>query len=221
MGANATTSSQHAAAMDRIYRRQRYIYDVTRRYYLLGRNEMLASLAPPDGGSILEIGCGTARNLIQAAALYPRTTLYGFDISSEMLATAKTSIAASQNAARIHVALGDAVTADLNALFGQSSFDRIFISYSLSMIPAWEDIIDRAAGQLTSGSSLHLVDFGRMDRMPAFARRALLGWLHKFSVTPRRELEATVRAIAKRHDLFIEFRDGPLGYWSSAILKRQ
>ena len=61
--------------MDAIYRYQRYIYDATRKYYLLGRDRMLDELAPPPGGSVLEIGCGTGRNLICAARRYPRCAL--------------------------------------------------------------------------------------------------------------------------------------------------
>jgi len=71
----------HAAHMDGIYRYQRYIYDATRKYYLLGRDLLLDELRPPMGGTVLEIGCGTGRNLILAARRYPSARLYGFDIS--------------------------------------------------------------------------------------------------------------------------------------------
>lgn len=37
----------HANLMDRIYRRQRHFYDATRKYYLLGRDPMIAGLAVP------------------------------------------------------------------------------------------------------------------------------------------------------------------------------
>ena len=56
-----------AGRMDAIYRGQRHIYDLTRKYYLLGGDGLIHDLAPPAGGSILEVGCGTARNLIAAA----------------------------------------------------------------------------------------------------------------------------------------------------------
>ena len=57
--------------MDAIYRYQRYIYDASRKYYLLGRDRMLEELAPAPGGTVLEIACGTGRNLIKAAGRYP------------------------------------------------------------------------------------------------------------------------------------------------------
>src|SRR3954469_14623538 len=45
-----------AALMDRIYRRQRHVYDFTRKYYLLGRDELVDRLGPPGGGRVLAVG---------------------------------------------------------------------------------------------------------------------------------------------------------------------
>ncbi|MEQ1710997.1 MAG: class I SAM-dependent methyltransferase, partial [Hyphomicrobium sp.] len=98
--------------MDGIYRYQRYIYDATRKYFLLGRDRMLDGLKPPPGGAILEVGCGTGRNLILAARRYPGTTLYGFDISNAMLETARQSITRAGLTGRIVVAQGDAADFD-------------------------------------------------------------------------------------------------------------
>ncbi len=67
--------------MNRIYRRQRHVYDVTRKFYLLGRDRLIHRLNPPAGGKVLEIGCGTARNLIVAARTYPDVQFFGIDIS--------------------------------------------------------------------------------------------------------------------------------------------
>jgi len=36
-----TAAFDHADLMDRVYRRQRHLYDATRKYYLLGRDPML------------------------------------------------------------------------------------------------------------------------------------------------------------------------------------
>ena len=210
----------HAAAMDHIYRYQRYVYDVTRRYYLIGRNEMIAGLSPPRDGTILEIGCGTARNLVEAANTFPNVSLYGFDISTEMLKTAARSVAKTPHAHRIALAQGDATTFDTGTMFARQNFDRIFISYALSMIPDWQAIVPRAADHLADGGELHIVDFGCMDTMPTIARRAMLAWLARFSVTPRRDLESVVRDVAHHHGLQVEFKNGALGYWASAILRR-
>ncbi|KAB2875016.1 MAG: class I SAM-dependent methyltransferase, partial [Pseudorhodoplanes sp.] len=79
--------------MDRIYRHQRHIYDVTRRFFLLGRDAALRELQPPRPGAVLEIGCGTGRNLIAAARRYPQALFCGIDISNEMLKSCRRSVA--------------------------------------------------------------------------------------------------------------------------------
>ena len=63
--------SDAAALMDHMYRRQRHIYDLSRKFYLLGRDEAIARLRPAPGDKVLEIGCGTGRNLVKLAQTYP------------------------------------------------------------------------------------------------------------------------------------------------------
>ena len=67
--------SDAAALMDRMYRRQRHIYDLSRKFYLLGRDEGIARLRPASGDKMLEIGCGTGRNLVKLAQAYPEARL--------------------------------------------------------------------------------------------------------------------------------------------------
>ena len=55
--------------MDRMYRHQRHIYDLSRKFYLLGRDEALSRLRPAPSDGVLEIACGTGRNLVR---LVPR-----------------------------------------------------------------------------------------------------------------------------------------------------
>ena len=71
VGAEASWPIEATRRMNRMYRRQRHIYDGTRRYYLLGRDQLISSLQPDAGASVLEIGCGTGRNLVLAGRLYP------------------------------------------------------------------------------------------------------------------------------------------------------
>jgi S-adenosylmethionine-diacylgycerolhomoserine-N-methlytransferase len=133
-----------AELMNRTYRHQRHVYDFTRKYYLLGRDQVIASLDPPDGGRVLEIGCGTGRNLVAAAQRFPGASFFGVDVSTEMLASAIRAISRAGLASRVRVANADATRLDAAALFGTPRFDRIFISYSLSMIPDWQGAIDVA-----------------------------------------------------------------------------
>jgi S-adenosylmethionine-diacylgycerolhomoserine-N-methlytransferase len=189
-------SGTAAEAMDRIYRRQRFIYDATRRYYLLGRDRLIANLDVPTGGKVLEVGCGTARNLIHAARVYPDASLFGIDISEAMLTTARTSLEAAGLGERVKLAAGDAATFDPGALFGVEKFERIFISYSLSMIPEWQAVVRHAAACLSPGGALLIVDFGDFAGYPALFRRAQLAWLKRFSVHPIPLLDQRLKELA-------------------------
>src|ERR1700721_4044849 len=110
--------SDAAALMHRMYRRQRYIYDLSRKFYLLGRDEAISRLHPAPGDKVLEIGCGTGRNLIKLAQTYPEARLFGVDVSREMLATAAASTARAGLASRIVLAQADATAFDRWGVFG-------------------------------------------------------------------------------------------------------
>jgi len=195
----------NASLMDGIYRHQRHIYDLTRRYYLLGRNDLIAALKPPAGGSVLEIGCGTARNLVLTAERYPDAQLFGIDISSEMLKSADATVAKNRIGDRVHLAQGDATRFDAAELFGTPRFDRVFLSYSLSMIPGWEAALHQAMQAVAPGGELHVVDFGQQTRLPGWFGKALKSWLARFHVTPRANLEQAMRALAADHQGKFEF----------------
>jgi S-adenosylmethionine-diacylgycerolhomoserine-N-methlytransferase len=190
-----------AEKMNAIYRRQRFIYDATRRYYLFGRDRLIGSLKPPLGGSVLEIGCGTARNLIRAAKRYPDVRLYGLDVSEAMLKSARASVARRDLTARIALGCGDATAFQPAELFGRDSFDRVFVSYALSMIPPWQDALRHSAAQLAPGGELHIVDFGDFERYPALLRHAQLAWLRRFSVVPIPGMKAEIAALAEEMGL--------------------
>src|SRR5215468_850631 len=130
--------------MNRIYRHQRHVYDFTRKYFLLGRDRVIAEMEAPEGARVLEIGCGTGRNLIVAARKYPGARCFGIDVSTEMLNSAIRAISRAGLASRICVAHADATRFDPQLLFGIGEFDRILISYSLSMIPQWCGVLDTA-----------------------------------------------------------------------------
>lgn len=188
--------ADHARHMDAIYRGQRHIYDLTRKYYLLGRDRLIDELAPPADGTVLEVGCGTARNLIQAAKAWPDARFFGLDISEAMLKTARAKVAQAGLAHRIVLAQGDATAFDPAALFGIRAFDRIMQSYTLSMIPDWTGAIGEAATHLAPGGSLHIVDFGQQEGLPRWWRTLLFAWLAKFDVTPRASLQAALADVA-------------------------
>ena len=182
--------------MDHIYRHQRHVYDLTRKHYLLGRDHLISRLDVPPGGHVLELGCGTGRNLIAAARRYPQARFHGVDISSAMLTTARRNIAATELGDRITLAQADATRVD-PTLFGPERFERVFFSYSLSMIPAWPLALRHGANLVAPGGRLSLVDFGQQSRLPRWFRTLLRAWLARFHVHPPADLaDAVVRMAA-------------------------
>ncbi len=184
------------SAMDRMYRVQRHIYDVTRAYYLLGRDQLIDGLNPPAGGKVLEIGCGTGRNIVKAARKYPDVTFYGFDISDEMLTSATHAVGRGKLRTRIHLAQGDATDFNPQKVFRQNAFDRIYVSFTLSMVPDWQSAVTNAVSMLKPDGELHVVDFGQCEGLSRSFRSILFCWLNLFSVQPQKDLLDVVRTVA-------------------------
>jgi S-adenosylmethionine-diacylgycerolhomoserine-N-methlytransferase len=209
-----------AAHMDQIYRYQRYIYDASRKYYLLGRDRLLDELDPPAAGTVLEVACGTGRNLIKAARRYPEARFFGFDISSEMLQTAQASIDRAGLSGRIAVAAGDATSFSSKELFGVEGFDRVFISYALSMIPPWHEALRSALDAVAPGGRLYIVDFGDQAGLPGWFKSGLRAWLGRFSVEPRDTLVSHLQKTATRPGLSVGCDELYRGYAVYAVIAK-
>ena len=214
--ANAGAPSGHAALMDDVYRGQRHIYDFTRKYYLFGRDTLINGLAAQPGMRVLEIACGTGRNLAKIGTAWPGVRLYGLDISAEMLKSARAALGAEARLGE-----GDACSFDAAALLGEPQFDRIVLSYSLSMIPDWQGALDHAASLLAPGGALHVVDFGDLAGLPRPLAGLLRAWLGKFHVAPRDGMGAVAGRIAAARGLRLTSTRGPLGYFQLHVLAAQ
>ena len=217
-------AADQAVAMDRMYRLTRHVYDVTRAYYLLGRDRMLAKVATNPSTATLEVGCGTARNLIKLARRPEPGLLCGLDASQEMLDTAEASIARAGVPAagheRIRLRQGLAEALDAKTMFGRDEpFDTIFFSYCLSMVPTWPGAIEAAMANLKTGGHLVIVDFWDQKDLPGVFAAGLKKWLSMFHVHYRPEVhdalaelgtsgraEVAFESVAKRYAYIASLR---------------
>lgn len=159
-------------------------------------------------------------NLIRVAQRFPHARIYGVDVSNAMLDTASAAIKRHELAGRIVVAQADATNFSAADVFGIPTFDRVFFSYALSMIPGWYDALDVGASQVAPGGSLHVVDFGQCERLPGSFKAALFAFLDHYTVTPRADLEQICRQICKEHGLSLSFQRLHRGYTDYTVLTR-
>ncbi|MGF1643684.1 MAG: class I SAM-dependent methyltransferase [Thiotrichales bacterium] len=195
-----------AAQMDRQYRLQRYVYDLSRKYYLLGRDTLLAEIPLRPRETLLEVGCGTARNLIFLARAHSEARLHGLDASARMLETARGKLERRALRDRIELRQGLAESVRPRDFGLADPFDHILFPYVLSMIPDWPRALEHALSVLKPGGWLHIVDFSDQQAMPRWFRAGLLRWLAWFHVRPAPDLPDALHRLAADRGDHLELR---------------
>ncbi|MCC6413183.1 MAG: class I SAM-dependent methyltransferase [Saprospiraceae bacterium] len=141
--------------MQSYYRWHAVVYDATRWTFLFGRNAILQKMVALNPGTVLEVGCGTGRNLKRLAGLMPDVQLVGVDVSSDML---KRATRASRRFSRRVLLFERAYKPDAQAWPVQP--DAILFSYALTMFnPGAEEALDRALSDLPADGMVAVVDF--------------------------------------------------------------
>lgn len=125
------------------------IYDATRWTFLFGRERILRRIAAISSPQrILEVGCGTGRNLQSLRRMFPHADITGVEPSEDMLKIARRKV---DNVKLIQ----QPYDAPLSR-----NYDLILFSYALSMFnPGWEKAIEAAKQDLSPGGMLAIVDF--------------------------------------------------------------
>jgi len=152
---STTEAKRPLTAIERYYKFHSRIYDATRWSFLFGRTailEPIAAVAKPT--RILEIGCGTGKNLVTLAKHFPNAEVTGLDLSETMLDVAKGKAEAFGGRVKL---LHRSYDAPLNT---EPAYDLILFSYALTMFnPGWETAIECAAKDLVPGGHIAVVDF--------------------------------------------------------------
>lgn len=144
----------HAERLAGFYAPQAERYDAFRARLLHGREDLIRALDIRPGMRVVELGCGTGANLECLARAVPLETLAGVelvDLCPPLLAIARRRVEGRGNA-RV-------VEADATTWRPDQPVDRVFLAYALTMMPAWQAVLDNALGMLASGGRVGLVDF--------------------------------------------------------------
>jgi S-adenosylmethionine-diacylgycerolhomoserine-N-methlytransferase len=151
-----TTESKADAqsAIAQYYRLHAGIYDLTRWTFLRGRKKLVrlaAAHCRPQ--NILEVGCGTGKNLLLLGRLFPEAQLQGLDLSPHMLARAHEKLRGLRQRLSLMEAAYDRPVAP-------GHFDLVVFSYALSMFnPGWEAALLTVGQDLSPGGTIAVVDF--------------------------------------------------------------
>lgn len=172
--------AEHRAFLNRYYGSVKHVYDLTRKYYLFGRDPALKQLLGEHWETLLEIGPGTGRNLEVLQRVRPGARYGGVEASDEMLGYAQSRCpwATLQH--------GYAESADLAAVLDRRP-DRILFSYALSMVQDPEAALRNARRALAPGGEVVVVDFGDLGSLWGPARSPLRAFLKAFHVEPLEE----------------------------------
>lgn len=210
------------AAMDRMYRLTRHVYDASRKYYLLGRDQAIEGLNAKAGEMICEVGCGTARNLIKMARRYPDAKFFGFDASDEMLKTARANLKKNGLCCSVEIVQAFAQSFKPASLFQTEGrpFDKFVFSYALSIIPPWRESLDHALKLLPASGEIHIIDFGSQKGLPAAFRAFVFWWLKQFHVFYKPDIEDYLRQLAQEGKGTLTFENLYGGYCYRAVFKK-
>jgi len=140
-------------ALDGFYRLHAAVYDWTRPFILFGRDEAVRSLRLRPGERVLDVGCGTGWSLPRLQARGARVT--GIEPSAPMRRRASARLE--------RLRLAGVVDQDPRPYGSHPEYeggvDAVLFSYSLSMIPPYEEVLDRARKDLRPGGRIAVVDF--------------------------------------------------------------
>lgn len=197
---------EHRAFLNKYYGLSRGVYDLTRRYFLLGREAMLKHLARDRWSSLVEVGPGTGRNLAKLKALRPEAELGGIEASDAMLEHAAKKVPWAK---MVH---GFAEDADIEAIFGKAP-DRILFAYCLSMVQEPLKALEHCRRALPPHGEVIVVDFGDLAGLPTLPRKALRAFLDSFHVYELPDAELSKQCLSETHGrgrYWSMYRFGPL-----------
>ena len=144
----------HAERLEGFYAPQAGRYDAFRARLLHGRADLIEALEIPAGARVVELGCGTGSNLElldQARPLGTLACVQLVDLCRPLLALPRQRADGLGNV--------EVIEADATDWQPMQPVDRVFLSYALTMMPDWRNVLVNAYAMLAPGGRLGVVDF--------------------------------------------------------------
>lgn len=193
----------HAERLQAFYAPQAAGYDAFRDRLLPGRAALIERLVLPDGAHVVELGAGTGRNVEYFGARLRGVARCDLvDLCPALLAQARERMQAWPQVRTIE--------ADATQYRPDAPVDCVYLSYALTMIPAWRETLSNAVAMLKPGGVLGVVDFYVAPAHPAHgaARHGNLTrlfwprWFAHDGVRLDVEHLPTLRALLPDHEVY-------------------
>jgi ubiquinone/menaquinone biosynthesis C-methylase UbiE len=142
------------------YDRFASVYDASvERVYAPYRARIAEAVAAPPGGTVIDVACGTGPNLPHLArAVGPSGRVLGVDLSPGMLRRAEPIRAAHPQV--------ELVCADLATFEPTEPIDAMVSTLGVSVIPSWEQILDRMWALVRPGGRMVVFDIHAESFVP-------------------------------------------------------
>jgi S-adenosylmethionine-diacylgycerolhomoserine-N-methlytransferase len=168
----------HAGRLEAFYRGQARDYDAFRERLLPGRRDLISSLPLRSGATWVDLGGGTAYNLLHAGpALARLARVTVIDLTPSLLGVARRRCV-EEGWTNVDLIEGDATAVALP----DASADIVTCSYTLTMIPDWRAAVDEAERLLMPGGTFGVVDFHVSELHPPLTRLVWPWWFRQSGV---------------------------------------
>jgi len=194
-------NTSHPQKVEKYYRFHSRIYDVTRWSFLFGREQIL-DLIPdlPTHPRVMEVGCGTGKNIQRLQYHLPDAHILGIDLSEDMLSRAAQKVEGSSHVAFRQCEYGSESSKT-------EPCDLILLSYSLTMMGEnIEEIMQQLSRDLKPGGYVAVVDFNTSP----------LSWFRQWMHVNHVDLTGRLLPLLKKFFMPVhtEIKPAYLGLWS-------
>lgn len=171
--------------IEKLYQRRAEMYDFSANaYYLVGfreyayRRKAVRALNLSPGDTVVEICCGTGLNFdLLHKQVGPQGRIIGVDLTAAMLEKADQRVRRRQWS---NVSL---IQTDAAAFEFPGSVDAVISTFALTMVPEYDQVIQKAAAALSAGQRLAILDFKLPHKWPMWLIRLFVVLTRPFGVT--------------------------------------
>src|SRR5437868_11917122 len=134
---------------------RRYDWDPLQLLFFRPAHRMLLEALGPEDRRVLDIGCGTGQFAAQVLECYPRTHVWGLDLSAGMLSRGQARREASEG--HLHLVQGDSQRLP----FADDTFDVITCAHSFHHYPVQAQVVAEMFRVLRPHGRLLIIDGDR------------------------------------------------------------